>query len=78
MRQRAVSVDLEPRIEEPCLSELGMYCSENVEKGKVCIKLYTIILYIGMCHTGLTSFYSVQYQFHLFKYNTTHSVTLKK
>ena len=73
MRQRAVSVDLEPRIEEPCLSELGMYCSENVEKGKVCIKLYTIIL--GMCHIGLNSFYSVQYQFHLLKYNTAHSVT---
>lgn len=38
MRQRAVSVDLEPRIEEPCMYELGMYCSENVEKGKVSTK----------------------------------------
>lgn len=35
MRQRAVSVDLLPEIEEPCISDLGKYCSLNVEKGEV-------------------------------------------
>ncbi len=35
MRQRAVHVDLEPRIEGPCLYDLAEYCSENVGKGEV-------------------------------------------
>lgn len=35
MHQRAVSVDLEPRVEEPCLTDLGRWCSgENVEEGE--------------------------------------------
>ena len=34
MRQRAISIDLEPRIEEPCMGDLGAYCSENTEKGE--------------------------------------------
>ncbi|XP_015923497.1 Golgi apparatus protein 1 [Parasteatoda tepidariorum] len=34
MRQRAVSVDLMPEIEEPCLLDLTERCSENVEKGE--------------------------------------------
>jgi len=33
MRERAVSVHLQPELEEPCLLDLGKYCSENVEKG---------------------------------------------
>lgn len=37
MRQRAVSVDLLPEIEEPCISDLGKFCSLNVEKGEVII-----------------------------------------
>ncbi|XP_074644298.1 Golgi apparatus protein 1-like isoform X2 [Tubulanus polymorphus] len=33
MRQRAVSVEMEPRIEEPCMKDLAEFCSENVQKG---------------------------------------------
>ena len=35
MRQRAVSVDLEPRIEDACLKDLGLFCSDKLEKGEV-------------------------------------------
>ena len=38
MRQRAVSVDLEPRIEEPCMPDLGALCSRDVAKGEVCVE----------------------------------------
>ncbi|XP_055943166.1 Golgi apparatus protein 1-like isoform X2 [Argiope bruennichi] len=40
MRQRAVSVDLLPEIEEPCLLDLTKFCNENVEKGEemVCLQ----------------------------------------
>lgn len=34
MRQRAISVDLEPAIEEPCLDDLGTFCHEKVKKGQ--------------------------------------------
>ncbi|OQR79285.1 Golgi apparatus protein 1-like, partial [Tropilaelaps mercedesae] len=34
MRQRAVSVDLQPEIEEPCLNDLANMCSANLEKGQ--------------------------------------------
>ncbi|GIY71110.1 golgi apparatus protein 1 [Caerostris extrusa] len=34
MRQRAVSVDLLPEIEEPCIYDLTKFCNENVEKGE--------------------------------------------
>ncbi|XP_066137894.1 Golgi apparatus protein 1 [Euwallacea fornicatus] len=33
MRQRAISVNLEPAIEEACLEELGTFCHDKVEKG---------------------------------------------
>lgn len=35
MRQRAIRVELEPRIEEPCMADLGAFCSERVEEGDV-------------------------------------------
>ena len=38
MRQRAISVDLEPRIEEPCMADLGALCSRDVAKGEVCVE----------------------------------------
>ncbi|GFT88871.1 golgi apparatus protein 1, partial [Trichonephila clavipes] len=40
MRQRAVSVDLLPEIEEPCILDLTKFCNENVEKGEemVCLQ----------------------------------------
>ena len=38
MRQRAISVDLEPRIEEPCMSDLGALCSGDVAKGEVSVQ----------------------------------------
>lgn len=34
MRQRAVSVDLEPTIEESCLTDLGTFCHDKVKKGE--------------------------------------------
>ncbi|CAH1779434.1 unnamed protein product [Owenia fusiformis] len=34
MHQRAANVDLEPRIETPCLADLGAFCSDDVEKGE--------------------------------------------
>ncbi|KAF5273634.1 hypothetical protein FQR65_LT04634 [Abscondita terminalis] len=34
MRQRAINVDLLPEIEEPCLSDLSTFCSENTAKGE--------------------------------------------
>ena len=34
MRQRAVSVDLQPEIEEPCMNDLASYCNSNVNKGQ--------------------------------------------
>ncbi|XP_064639932.1 Golgi apparatus protein 1-like isoform X2 [Lineus longissimus] len=34
MRQRAISVDLEPRVEEPCLHNLAEFCSDDTAKGK--------------------------------------------
>ena len=37
MRQRAISVELEPRIEQPCMFDLADLCSEDVEKGAVSI-----------------------------------------
>lgn len=38
MKQRARSIDLEPEIEEECLTDLGIYCSdlESYGKGEVC------------------------------------------
>ncbi|XP_013408738.1 Golgi apparatus protein 1 isoform X2 [Lingula anatina] len=33
MHQRALNVDLEPRIEEPCMADLATYCSQETEKG---------------------------------------------
>ena len=35
MRQRSISVDLEPRIEMPCISDLGYFCSQNIKRGEV-------------------------------------------
>ena len=35
MRQRAIRIELEPRIEEPCMADLGAFCSEDLEKGDV-------------------------------------------
>lgn len=32
MRQRAVSVNLQPEVEEACLQDLGYYCQEKVKK----------------------------------------------
>ena len=34
MRQRAVSVDLQPEIEEPCMGDLASFCSHDVNKGQ--------------------------------------------
>ncbi|KAK0179710.1 hypothetical protein PV327_005438 [Microctonus hyperodae] len=34
MRQRAVSVDLQPEVEEVCLNELAMYCYDKTGKGE--------------------------------------------
>ncbi|XP_034108059.1 Golgi apparatus protein 1 isoform X1 [Drosophila albomicans] len=33
MRQRAISVDLIPEVEDYCLSDLSLYCGENTKKG---------------------------------------------
>jgi hypothetical protein len=43
MRQRAVSVDLHPEIEDACLSELGEHCSDDeddAQKGGVSIEFF--------------------------------------
>ena len=43
MRERAVSVDLEPRIEEPCMQDLARFCSDDAtEKGNVSIARFFI------------------------------------
>lgn len=34
MRQRAISVDLQPEIEQACLSDLAIYCHDKVKKGE--------------------------------------------
>ncbi|CAG9771209.1 unnamed protein product [Ceutorhynchus assimilis] len=34
MRQRALSVDLEPTIEESCLTDLGTFCHDKVNRGE--------------------------------------------
>lgn len=34
MKQRAISVDLHPEIEEPCIQDLPKFCNTNVEKGQ--------------------------------------------
>lgn len=34
MRQRAVSVDLIPEVEDACIDDLSYYCFENIEKGE--------------------------------------------
>ncbi|XP_015515645.1 Golgi apparatus protein 1 [Neodiprion lecontei] len=34
MRQRALTVDLQPEVEEACLNDLSLYCYDKTEKGK--------------------------------------------
>lgn len=34
MRQRALSVDLHPEVEQTCIAELGTFCFDKVEKGQ--------------------------------------------
>lgn len=34
MRQRAVSIDLHPEIEEPCMSDLAKHCSDHMGRGE--------------------------------------------
>lgn len=34
MRQRAVNVDLQPEIEEVCLSDLASFCYDKTAKGE--------------------------------------------
>lgn len=40
MRQRAVSMDLHPEVEEVCLEDLVLYCADKTEKGEemVCLQ----------------------------------------
>ena len=35
MHQRAADVKLLPHVQEACMKDLGKYCSENTEAGKV-------------------------------------------
>ena len=35
LRQRAVSVHLNPRIEEECRQDLGRLCNEKIQRGEV-------------------------------------------
>ena len=47
MHQRAISIHLEPRIEEPCLKDLARLCTDNAdEQGKVSalILLFYLVL----------------------------------
>ena len=40
MRQRAVSMDLQPEVEEVCLDELAMHCADKTGRGEemVCLQ----------------------------------------
>ena len=47
MRHRASSVDLNPAIEDACMSELGDVCSEDkedVEKGAVSVYWFFVVI----------------------------------
>lgn len=40
MRQRAVSMDLQPEVEEVCVEDLGLHCAGKTGKGEemVCLQ----------------------------------------
>ena len=64
MRQRAVSVDLEPRIEDACLKDLGLFCSDKLEKGEV-----GIVKYFSIHFSRESIMYSLNYREHVFTYS---------
>ncbi|XP_076374077.1 Golgi apparatus protein 1 [Tachypleus tridentatus] len=57
MRQLAVSVNLHPEIEEPCLNDLSRFCSEHVEKGEEIMCLQRNFQNLNEeCQKAVTSF----------------------
>ena len=47
-----MSVDLEPRIEDACLKDLGLFCSDKLEKGEVGIKEFSFFLSLILPNIG--------------------------
>ncbi|XP_014673318.1 PREDICTED: Golgi apparatus protein 1-like [Priapulus caudatus] len=57
MRQRAVSVKLQPEIEEPCIHDLSRFCSDNTEEEEEMQCLQTHLDELeATCKTAVTEF----------------------
>ncbi|RZC42697.1 Golgi apparatus protein 1 [Asbolus verrucosus] len=61
MRQRAISVDLQPEIEEACLDDLAMFCFDKTKKGEemMCLQKNFDELK-GKCRKAVESFTEVE------------------
>lgn len=61
MRQRAVSVDLQPEIEENCIDDLAFYCFDKTAKGEEMACLQTNLESLGdKCRVAVTNFTETQ------------------
>lgn len=63
MRQRAISVDLEPEIEEVCVRDLGTFCKDKSKKGEEMQCLQDNMEDLGKeCHEAVESFTEIEAQ----------------
>lgn len=62
MRQRAISVDLQPEIEEVCLSDLALYCFQKTKKGEeiLCLQDNLEKLEDDKCRETIKQFTEIQ------------------
>ena len=44
MLNRAKSVDLNPEVEDACMSDLGIYCSDKEKKTDVCLNTHRVFM----------------------------------